>query len=757
MNDKDYEWVPFYEKLADKLLTYKDKRSELFELMKKKASEQPLMQYLHFERDEWWGQRGYNIDPFSVMGVMNRGTTSDNRTNLAKELASAFGIGPPAPISFTGVPVLDNRKSFFAGMDELWRLFALALNCADTGEFNDEFKSAFDKAVAVKGNGLTYITMGLYWIRPNYFMPLDGNSRAYVFKQYGITVPIYSCSGEAYVSLLKELKNKIDEKTPDLTFPEISYLAWSQKEKPSEYLQTNAKDTEKDEKKISGAAANVTTAHQNKFGSEKNILLYGTPGTGKTYSTVKYAVSIIEEKPLDIIEAEDYDAVFARYLTYKKDNLIAFTTFHQSYGYEEFIEGIRPVISSDGKETIREIEYEVHDGIFKEFCNNAGTPVNLGKSVDLGFGKKPSVWKVSLEGTGDNPTRSECMKNNHIRIGYDVYGDTISDSTDYSKDGGGKVLNAFYNRMQIGDIVFSCYSSKTIDAIGVITGEPEWHDEFPRFKRLRKVNWIALGLNEDITDLNAGCVMSNQSVYKMSVSASDAINVLKKVKPDVFNNQVKIPNRVFIIDEINRGNISKVFGELITLIEPSKRIGEKEELRSILPYSKESFGVPSNVYLIGTMNTADRSIALMDTALRRRFSFVEMQPKPALLDSILVENTVNIAKMLEIINKRITVLYDREHTIGHSYFMPLRDDPSIERLAEIFKSKIIPLLQEYFYDDYEKISLVLGDNQKPDDSTRFIIKKDDAFKLFGSAAIDYSEYYEINSPAFNRIDAYAFL
>jgi 5-methylcytosine-specific restriction endonuclease McrBC GTP-binding regulatory subunit McrB len=215
-------------------------------------------------------------------------------------------------------------------------------------------------------------------------------------------------------------------------------------------------------------------------------------------------------------------------------------------------------------------------------------------------------------------------------------------------------------------------------------------------------------------------------------------------------------NRVFIIDEINRGNISKIFGELITLLEPSKRIGAKEQLRAILPYSGQNFGVPDNVYLIGTMNTADRSIALIDTALRRRFSFVEMQPDPSTLTDVLVEG-IDISEMLDTINKRITVLLDREHTIGHSYLLSLKTDPTIENLSMIFENKILPLLQEYFYDDYEKIQLVLGDNQKPDNSTRFVVKKTDALKLFGNADIDFPEYYEINSAAFKRIDAYAFL
>lgn len=489
----------------------------------------------------------------------------------------------------------------------------------------------------------------------------------------------------------------------------------------------------------------------------KNTILFGAPGTGKTYSSIQYAVAIIEGKPIEEVKAEVYEAVFKRYLKYKDDGLIAFTTFHQSFSYEEFIEGIRPVVLSEEKsESAGEIEYEVHDGIFKAFCDKAGAPVRNGTSVDLGLGKNPTVWKVSLEGTGENPTRIECMEKGHIRIGWDGYGETISETADFNKFGGNNVLNAFYSKMQIGDIVMSCYSSKTIDAIGVVTGEPEWRDEYAHYKRVRKVNWLVKGIDEDIVDLNAGKSMTLSTVYKLSISLSDALQIVKKHRPDLFGQGVMIPNRVFIIDEINRGNISKIFGELITLIEPSKRIKASEELRATLPYSGQNFGVPDNVYIVGTMNTADRSIAIIDTALRRRFSFVEMQPESELLQGVFV-NEIDIAKMLETLNKRVSVLLDRHHNIGHSYLLPLKTDATINNLAGIFENNIIPLLQEYFYDDYEKIQFVLGDNQKEDDSTRFIIKKNDIHELFGNTDFNFSEYYEVNREAFKRNEAYAFL
>ncbi len=727
----EFQWVPFYEALADKLLAYKDRRSELFDLIKQMSSEQALMKYLHFEREDWRGPRQHQIDPFSVMGAMNRRITDANRTYLAKILAEKFGVKIPVPKQFAGIPVLNNMNSFFLGDDELWNLFAHALKSADANVFSNEFKEAFDKAVAVKGNGLAYITMGLFWIRPNYFMPLDSNSRKYISKHYGISVPKDRCSGDEYARILDSLKNELTKESPRPSFPEISHRAWTGVD-PKLTIRRNS----------------ITA---------KNIILYGPPGTGKTYSAIQYAVAIVEEKPIAEVKTEDYGEVFSRYLKHKDDGLIAFTTFHQSFSYEEFIEGIRPVVSPEEKTDARsEIEYEIHDGIFKAFCDNAGKPVGGEANSDLGIGKNPTVWKVSLEAAGDNSTRTECMESNHIRIGWDDYGESISDATDFAERGGSNVLNAFYNRMQIGDIVLSCYSSKTIDAIGVITGEPEWHSEFPQYKRVRNVKWLVKGIKEDIVDINGGRTMTLSTVYKLSVSVSDALQMLRKLKPDLFTGKVKVPNRVFIIDEINRGNISKIFGELITLIESSKRVGASEQLRARLPYSGQNFGVPDNVYIIGTMNTADRSIAMIDSALRRRFSFVEMQPDSTILEGVSVGN-INIAQMLDTINKRITVLLDREHTIGHSYLLPLKNSSTIETLAEVFENSIVPLLQEYFYDDYEKIQLVLGDNRKSDDSSRFVVKKTDTVDLFGSAEIDFPEYYEVNREAFKRIEAYAFM
>ncbi len=488
-----------------------------------------------------------------------------------------------------------------------------------------------------------------------------------------------------------------------------------------------------------------------------NTILYGPPGTGKTFNAVNYAVAIVEGKSVKDIQEEDYGEVKKRYAAYKEQGRIAFTTFHQSYGYEDFIEGIRPVLGDDDNETIA---YEIHKGAFKEFCAQARRPT--GKSVsDFGLNENPIVWKVSLESTGENETRKDCLENGYIRIGWDDYGDTISPETFKDSSDGRNVLNAFVNGMSVGDIVLSCWSATEIDAVGVITGEYEWNDDFTKYRRLRKVKWLIKGVRENILSLNGGKRLTLSTVYRLGrVQVSDVLAIVLKhlgriADPAEISSELPF---VFIIDEINRGNISKIFGELITLIEPNKRLGADEETKATLPYSGEEFGVPKNVYILGTMNTADRSIALLDTALRRRFNFVEMMPDPSRLADIEVEETgIDLEKMLQTINDRIEFLLDREHTIGHAYFMgDFQKNPTLDALADIFRNKIVPLLQEYFFDDYSKIRLVLGDNAKPNDD-QFVQEETNHASLFAGTPIDIDldkPTYRINPGAFDRVEAY---
>nr|MCR2067543.1 AAA family ATPase [Campylobacter lari subsp. concheus] len=436
-----------------------------------------------------------------------------------------------------------------------------------------------------------------------------------------------------------------------------------------------------------------------------NQIFYGPPGTGKTYRTIDKALEILGEN------LEDRDDKKAKFDEYVKNRQIVFTTFHQSYGYEEFVEGIKPRINSE--ENSKEIEYEIKDGIFKELCNEAlYKEIKINNLEELGIDNKTnSVWKISLGEKVRKDTeflQKYCFENNQIRIGW---GDTKNAN-------GFSICN--FGKMQIGDLVCVLDTRKTIKAIGVVKSEVKYskEEEFEKdygfdlyeYQTYRDVEWILKDNIIDIYKLNHNTKLNLDTVYKLwRISVNDILEEIEKqylnetsIIETIDNTKKKF---VIIIDEINRGNVSKIFGELITLIEPSKRIGEEGEIKVKLPYSGKDFGVPKNVYIIGTMNTADRSITSLDTALRRRFEFVEMMPKP----NVLSDNCegVNLQKLLEAINTRIEYLLDREKTIGHAFFIGI---DNLEKLKKVFQNKIIPLLQEYFYNDYALIDAVLNEN-----------------------------------------------
>ena len=745
MNEATFIWNEIYEEFATKLLEYKNDRKNLISKLQNVYEEIDMK----LSKMESNGEI-LDIDPFTIFGLFNKGITDDNRKRILGEIAKQFNLKNKVPFSFEGIPLVNNLRSTFFNFAEergendinnLWEVFESAIRYADNPTQGNKLKIESSYNNVIKQKGIQWnITMGLYWIRPNTYINLDSKNREFIIKQKILpeqfikevnqfkNVP----NGEQYIQLCDLLLEKIkDGQYGYRDFKELSFIAYERNMSVDTVTQHNTQNTD----------------------IAKNTILYGPPGTGKTYNTVMYAVAIIENKKLEEIKKENYTEVIDRYNKYKEDGLIEFTTFHQSYGYEEFIEGIKPVIHSD-EEDETDIQYEVVPGLFKKFCDIAGKPILRKEKCDIGINESPTIWKISLEGSGENSTRTECMKNEHIRIGYDEYGREI---TNLFKGGAGRhILNYFINDMSIGDIVMSCYDCNTVDAIGVVTGEYEWHNEYPEYKRLRKVNWIVKGIKENIIKINNGSRLSNPTVYKLRMDLSDVMEIIEKYSKNTIEVEEKKKNHVFIIDEINRGNISKIFGELITLIEPTKRIGQTEGQKVRLPYSQKLFGVPNNVYLIGTMNTADRSIATIDTALRRRFNFKEMLPDEEVLDGIYVED-VSIKDIFIKMNKRITVLFDREHTLGHAYFLPLKDAPTIETLANIFENSIIPLLQEYFYEDYEKIRMVLGDNQKDSEDKQFItIEENDYNDLFGYIDYDFDEMstYKINSFALTNIEAY---
>ena len=440
----------------------------------------------------------------------------------------------------------------------------------------------------------------------------------------------------------------------------------------------------------------------------KNVVLYGAPGTGKTYDVPELAVRLCD--PAFMAAEPSREEIVSRYNQLKTEKRIAFTTFHQSLDYEDWIEGLRPVVNENSQVT-----YEIESGIFKKLCEEAERPVVKDKQV--GIADNAVVWKVSLAGTGDNPVRSDCMENNHIRIGWDDYGPVISDETDWSVyNGEGKqILDAYINKMKIGDIVMSCYSSQTIDAIGVVVGDYEFEDKFPNYKRVRRVNWLVKNINENIVEMNDGKTMTLGTVYRLnSITLDNVKSILEK-----YDTSSKMEENdkayVMVIDELNRGNVSKVFGELITLLEADKRKGRINAESVVLPYSKKGFHIPNNVYLIATMNTADRSLGSLDYAIRRRFAFIAEKPFGLevegfneelfeLVSSLFVKNFDDykesgwdLTMKLEPADTLSEEYKPEDVWIGHSYFL-MQDEEGEDNTSNRLLYEIIPLLEEYVRD-----------------------------------------------------------
>ena len=440
----------------------------------------------------------------------------------------------------------------------------------------------------------------------------------------------------------------------------------------------------------------------------KNQILYGPPGTGKTYNVINRALEIIDkEKYKSLIENEENrDGVVLEFNKLLEEGQIAFCTFHQSYGYEEFVEGLRS--DEEGK------GFVVQPGIFKLICEKASAKAQEGLPKYDFDENKINFYKMALGNKLDNDESiyNYCIENNCVAIGWGENIDFSKCKTDsdvkavYSGASGGALsaVKCFVTSVKKDDIVIIGYGVKKERAIGRVIGDYEFNEDTPiGYNHFRKVEWLYKDGNLDKTDILKSKSLSQGSIYKFKTEDLNLSRIRELISSKSEESE-NVKNYVLIIDEINRGNISKIFGELITLIEEDKRLGAKKELKVTLPYSNDKFGVPSNVYILGTMNTADRSIALLDTALRRRFTFKEYMPDVSKVSADV--DGINISRFLDVINKRIECLFDRDHTIGHAYFM--KDNLIFEDLVSIMKNKIIPLLQEYFYGDWEKVELILG-------------------------------------------------
>jgi hypothetical protein len=677
MRGSVFTWVPIYIELAKKILPHRDHQAELINALNElKAQGLPIISSDDYDEQENEIPLGV-IDPFTFFACFNTGITNENRRSILAYLKTKFELKSDVPADFDGLPTvfIQNARFFPYAKDRkaddipsLWSLAEAVVN--DPPEKLDPL--LFERCLQIKTVGIPKLTMGMFWLNPKDYIAWDAKNRK-LFEQEGINVEVEDLA--TYLQLIRNVNAKLGTDYPRISQtafglkPDKQYWAggfqWGNTSKLDEFLQGNfwqigwkRKDTrpaakktwanferinvgdefaikgyghrnvlrvryigevvsktedgvlklrkidrplyrDKGPKGLKGASWFDTLVpiksksiidaifhiEQPRIEPRKelramNLILFGPPGTGKTYQSIEWAVKFINPG----LSAENHITLKRKYDELVHQGRIEFITFHQSYSYEDFVEGIRPIMDPDEEDDVP--RYECRPGVFKRLAVSA---------------------------------------------------------------------------------LFDCLKG---------TSTPKQPSEED------KSEIVQLFLDED-----------EESGYHL--------------KPESEWNQY-----VLVIDEINRGNISKIFGELISLIEPDKRLRAGDQQNTLivtLPYSGEKFAVPANLRLLATMNTADKSIALVDVALRRRFDFEEIGVEMKICKGL----TPGMLAALNELNRRIVLRKDRDHQIGHAYFVQVSDELSFNQR---FRNQIIPLLQEYFYNDWEGLRYVLGENSNSDGS-----------------------------------------
>ena len=582
---------------------------------------------------------------------------------------------------------------------------------------------------------LAKITRLLAALFPEDFTTLFGGKLDEFIRRFNESFPTISIEpqGGSIPSKHRQILDKLDEaleRVPDddlealthrMTLP-IRLL------KPGK-LPPKPKATDDSDKEISPLTEETSEVEV------QNIILYGPPGTGKTYSTTQRALELLGEGNIDGRESKELKDLFRKY---QEKGQIEFVTFHQSYGYEEFVEGLRPVLDEDEGDDVR---YELHNGVFKRIALRAaaeGLPKPTeGPDFD-------DLWDRLVADIREEDERIVYSKSENSYI---------FRLSNLSNPRSIKICRCEVDE-EDNIAVTNKEQTASKEKSKVLWDQRNTFREQPENLTQEKANQI-FGVSIHYTalwivykhlfDLNSDSAAPREDLLiddtvrwvqqALDQSAADSAS---------FSFSTKTPQYVLIIDEINRGNVSKILGELITLLEPDKRLGAENELRLPLSYSPEKrFGIPPNLHILGTMNTADRSIALMDVALRRRFTFEELMPDAAVIRENLGKGPrVDLfVDLFETLNKRIRFLYDRDHQLGHAYFLGVKDWKS---LRLVFINRVIPLLQEYFYGDWYKICTVLGcpydEDGKPSRANKYPIVEASKFPEKDTLGFDHDEY-----------------
>ena len=638
-----FSWVPFYRELAGKVLEFEDKQDELLEVFAQMR-----------EKDFFGGTTKTMdaVDPFTFFAVLN--VLGEERRSLAcSEFALLWNMKTEVPTDFAGVPEITALNCWFfpyasARKDDdiavLWKT-ARAVYNSPPEELDSQLLA---RCLQIRTVKLAKMTIGFFYLNPQQYLPVERQMRSF-YERNSLPLDLKNLESGDWSSYVQFIKHAHETLGDD--FPQISSTAWRSRN--------------------DAAKINETIVETTMPNFPLNQILYGPPGTGKTFNVVRRAVQIIEP---------GFNGDFKkRFETLRATGKIGFVTFHQSFSYEEFIEGLRPIIDKqDGS-----ARYEIKDGVLKELAVRAiFDALSLNLDYDSIFEKMWSDFRAKIKG---DPT--------------------------WRLEGAKRETGTIQSRFKLD-----------LPDTGNIKGTNELSPKSPQptyqaQKEYVKQIWmefqdkpVRAGLVNDIIGKGSAssliaAIAEGIKQFAEEEEASPTQIVKSWLAGKRHDDLSQNPSRfVLIIDEINRGNISKILGELITLLEDDKRLGkEPNELRLTLPVSGETFALPSNLFILGTMNTADRSLAQLDVALRRRFSFIEMAPDFGVCDGM----PADIKKVLEKLNERIEWAIDREHRLGHASWMGVENAGDFNR---VWSEKAMPLLVELFADNLEGLRDVLGDS-----------------------------------------------
>jgi len=791
-----YEWMPAYKAIANKIITYRDRQDEILSFLRelkerglpvvsledKDANKQPIPLEV--------------IDPFTFFACFNRGQTQANRKEIIGKIIQWLGLSCSIPDDFSGLPVADNRSSKYFSwsfkrkdndIDLLWDM-ATEVLMKKPHQVDDNI---FNNCLKIKCVSTANLTIGCFWLNPVDFISLDANICKYVNKEFNIIESVKSYSD--YLNFVDGVREKTADNFSKLSvdayeFSQTAILVyvpkywaggqdWDGVSKAQEFIDNNYWQIGWSRNDTNNAAQQTFKLYDKiKVGDEFAIKGLG----GKHNLKVYYVGKIVGRLELEQIPDRTlYSGIGPKgsgtgnwwntLVAVKKPEIINMV-FH----------GNVKVIKQDPPEKKAPIKY----------------PVNLILYGPPGTGK---TYRIQKEYTGDFTSEKPIDKDSFL-IGItetmrwwevvavallelgkaelkDIYNHELikaKGKTTIGKTPNHTVRFELQNHTVLECKIVNC-SRKTEPLIFSKDADSQW--TLVKDK-VQKETPELLDIASTINGYSPTSQMTKRSefvTFHQSYSYEEFIEGIRpqfneeetvgseiryEIKRGIFRS---IAQRAFddpenqyalFIDEINRGNISKIFGELITLIELDKRINKnnpEKGLRVKLPYSQNEFGVPDNLSIIGTMNTADRSIAFIDTALRRRFQFNEILPDvETVSENVGVINGVDVAALLKCINQRIEFLFNRDHMIGHSYFLKVH---SLEALKNVFLSQVIPLLQEYFHKDWEKICLILGcpttdDEESPQHNVHPIINATmmNSQQVFGIEYDDYMDrrHYEVN-------------